>query len=294
MTPLEWILWATKTSVVVYVLGIGLGASWLDATFVLRRPELLARSLLAMGVAMPVLALMLVVALPLHSVVEVAVVALSVSPVPALFPRRARAAADRPSYAIGLLVAASALCLVTAPLTLGIVDRVFGAPVRIPAGAIATTVLVTVVVPLAAGMLVRRAAPRAASFSRAVCASALSVLAACLALVLVHEWPLIVELARSPAVVAMALFAAAGLAVGHVAGGPARDERAVLALASCSRHPGVAIAIGVANAQDARRMLAAVLLYLLVVAAVIVPCAAWMRRRREGTRAAVHGGSFVR
>jgi len=39
------------------------------------------------------------------------------------------------------------------------------------------------------------------------------------------------------------VFVAIGLAVGHLLGGPAREDRSVLALATASRHPGVALAV---------------------------------------------------
>ena len=54
--------------------------------YVLRRPALLARSLLAMYVLMPIVAVALAVAFDLIPSVEIALLALAVSPVPPLLP----------------------------------------------------------------------------------------------------------------------------------------------------------------------------------------------------------------
>ena len=46
------------------------------------------------------------------------------------------------------------------------------------------------------------------------------------------------------AIVAIVIIAICGLAVGHFLGGPDEDDRTVLAFATVSRHPGVAMAVG--------------------------------------------------
>jgi len=59
------------------------------------------------------------------------------------------------------------------------------------------------------------------------------------------------------------MFVVAGLVVGHLLGGPPRDQASVLALSSACRHPMMALTIASANFPD-ERFGAAVLLYLLV------------------------------
>ncbi|HEX5872333.1 MAG TPA: hypothetical protein VFY65_18015, partial [Longimicrobium sp.] len=67
---------------------------------------------------------------------------------------------------------------------------------------------------------------------------------------------------------AIVAFAAAGLLVGHLLGGPAREDRVVLALSTSARHPAVAVAAASALYPGHREVLPAVLLYLLVAAVV--------------------------
>src|ERR1051325_2472887 len=71
-----------KVSIVLLVFGLGLRVNAQDTIYLLRRTGLLWRSLLAMNVVMPLVAVALVAAFDLHPAVKLALVALSVSPVP--------------------------------------------------------------------------------------------------------------------------------------------------------------------------------------------------------------------
>jgi BASS family bile acid:Na+ symporter len=52
-----------------------------------------------------------------------------------------------------------------------------------------------------------------------------------------------ISLVGNGTILALGAFTLAGLAAGHLLGGPNRDDCTVLALATASRHPGVALAI---------------------------------------------------
>ena len=68
-------------------------------------------------------------------------------------------------------------------------------------------------------------------------------------------------------VLAIVIFNVAGLAIGHVLGGPNRDHSIVLALATACRHPAIALSLAAANFPD-QRFGATILLYLIVSAIV--------------------------
>jgi bile acid:Na+ symporter, BASS family len=78
-----------KASIFLTVFALGLQATFADATFLFRRPGLLARGFISMSVMMPLLALLLVMTFRLEPEVKIALVALSVSPVPPVFPKKA-------------------------------------------------------------------------------------------------------------------------------------------------------------------------------------------------------------
>jgi BASS family bile acid:Na+ symporter len=107
---------------------------------------------------------------------------------------------------------------------------------------------------------------------------------------LIFAWRPALQLIGHGDLVAMIVFTGVGVAVGHWLGGPDPAERTTLALATASHHPGLAIAIAVAN-FPAQRMLvaAAVILYLLVNALVLLPYVAWCKRHMA--RGAQRGGT---
>src|SRR5882724_2907795 len=91
---------ALKTSILLTVFGFGLQASSDDVLYLLRRPGLLVRSLLAMFLVMPLFAILLTKAFDYHRAVEIALVALAISPVPPLLPKKVTKAGGLTSYGL--------------------------------------------------------------------------------------------------------------------------------------------------------------------------------------------------
>jgi BASS family bile acid:Na+ symporter len=107
------------------------------------------------------------------------------------------------------------------------------------------------------------------------------LLAVLLVVVLVAGWRAIASLIGDGTLLACAAFAVIGLAVGHIFGGPEGDDRTVLALATASRHPGVAIAIGAALFPNLKQEGVAVLLYLLCCTVLSIPYTSWRKRQHD-------------
>ena len=99
--------------------------------------------------------------------------------------------------------------------------------------------------------------------------------------VLFHAWPAIVSLVGHGTLLAIVVFVAIGLIVGHLLGGPDPENRAVLALATSARHPAVAIAIAHFGFPGLKLTGAAVLLYLLVSIIATIPYMTWVKRRHR-------------
>jgi BASS family bile acid:Na+ symporter len=85
---------------------------------------------------------------------------------------------------------------------------------------------------------------------------------------------------------AIVIISLCGLAAGHLLGGPDEDDRTVLAFATVSRHPGVAIAIAALTREPLGPI--GVLLAVVVNEAAVVPYRWWRTRlrRREWTGSA--------
>jgi len=288
MTLATLIPLAMKASIVLLVFVLGLNVRPQDAAYLFRRPGKLMRFMLSMNVVMPLFAAGVVAAFDLHPAVEIALITLAVSPIPPLLPRKSLKAGGRASYTFGLLVAAALLAIVFVPVAVDLLGRAFGRPARMSPAAVAQLVLLSVIAPLAAGMVLRQVAPRFSErMAKPVSLAATILLFASVLPVLITAWPAIVSLIGNGTVVAIAAFILLGLAVGHLLGGPDPDDRTVLAFCTAFRHPGVAIAIAGVNFPGQKLVSAAVLLYLLVSAVVSFPILAWRRRQHARIAGAV-------
>jgi len=279
---------ALKASVLLNVFAIGLRASLQDATYLFRRPGQLVRGLLAMNVLMPLFAVALAFLFDLNPAVKIALVALSVSPIPPVLPKKMMKAGGTESYSIGLLVAVGLLAILFVPVAIQILQRVFEVPLQMSMASIAVLILRTVLLPLAFGILTHSFVPALAERLAKPISQIGSVgLLVCGVSILFTAAPHILALIGSGTLIALAAFMLVGLAVGHWLGGPETENRTALAFSSASRHPGIAIAMAHANFPQQKLAMAAVLLYRLINAVVSVLYHVWTKRRRAAAVSAV-------
>jgi bile acid:Na+ symporter, BASS family len=237
---------------------------------------------------MPLFAAALAAAFDLNPAVKIALIALAVSPVPPVLPKKQLKAGGRASYAVGLLVAAALLAIVFVPVAVDLLGRAFSLPLYMSPAAIAQLVFMTVLAPLAVGIMVRGVVPRMAErMAQPISLVATVLLVVSVLPIFFTAWPAMVSLVGNGTIVAIVAFSLAGLAAGHLLGGPDPEDCAVLALATASRHPGVALAIASANFPGEKLVPAAVLLYLIVSALVSIPYLTWRRRQHGGIASAV-------
>jgi bile acid:Na+ symporter, BASS family len=265
MTLQQVLLFALKTSIALSVLALGLKSTIADDTYLLRRPALLVRAFLSMNVVMPVVALILALTLNLHPAVNIALIALSVSPVPPIFPKKAMKSGGREDYTIGLLVAAAMVAIIVVPLAIEIVQRISHIPLQMPARSVAFLVFTTILGPLLLGMILHAMLP---AFAKKI-ARPLEKLASILLLVsvlpvLIVYFRTIISLIGNGTLLALGVFAVVGFASGYLLGGPEPENRQVLSLATATRHPGMAAAIAHTNFPDEKLVVPAILLYLIV------------------------------
>jgi BASS family bile acid:Na+ symporter len=272
---------ALQISIALIVFSVALQASIEDVTYLLRRPSLLVRSILAMSIATPILAAVIAAIFHLRPELEVALVLLAVSPVPPILPRKGSKAAGNSSYAIGLLAVSAVLAIVFAPLSVMLIARLFGHDVHVPAAAVAKVVVISVLGPLILGVIVRRLATRFAErVARPLSSIGMVLLVLAFIPLLAAMWRAITGVVGDHTLIAVAVFALVSLLIGHLLGGPAPEDRTVLALSTACRHPGVAITIAGAIAPGQRGSIsAAVFLAVLVGAVVTAPYAKWRARR---------------
>src|SRR5262245_55413106 len=148
-----------QVAIIGTVFGFGLNSTRDDLLYLWRRPGLLVRSLLAVLVVMPIVAVLLTKAFEFRHAVEVVLVALAISPVPPLLPQKESKAGGRRSYGLGLMLFLGLVAIVVIPLVVELLEHVFARPFTADASAIARIVLMAVLLPIVTGMAVRALAP---------------------------------------------------------------------------------------------------------------------------------------
>jgi BASS family bile acid:Na+ symporter len=221
MEPAEIVKLALQVSIMLTVFGFGLRATVQDALYLVRHPRMLVISLVSMLIVMPFIALALVLVFDPPQLARVALVALALSPVPPILLTRQRKAGGQASYGLGLTAAVSILSIVLVPALVAFLGQLMGRPFELGPAAVAGQVVVAVVLPLAAGMLVRAVLPRAADrLKKPAALVANVVLLAAVVVVLVAAFPRLAQIFTVGTVAAIIVLTVLGLAFGHLLAGP--------------------------------------------------------------------------
>jgi bile acid:Na+ symporter, BASS family len=267
-------------SVFCVVFAFGLEARPGDPVFLLRRPGLLLRSLLALNVVMVAFAIAVSEIFKLDPEVQVAILVLAVSPVPPILPKNSVKANGDIAYGIGLLCAAVLASIVIVPVSIDLLGRYFGVNAYMPPMKIVPIVLLTALLPMLGGIAVHKFAPGIASriakpLGRWAGILMLLVLLPVLFFKAGQMWSMV----GNGVLLVLIGFSVVGLAVGHLLGGPDPDDRTVLALATCMRHPAIAFAIVTLNFPHLKSAVLAVILWHLLIGLVVtIPYKAWRKR----------------
>lgn len=291
MKAADIVLLVARASLALTVLAVSLNARAGDATYLVRHPLLLLRSFIAMSVVMPLVALWFAIVFDLAPPVKLALITLAISPVPPFLPGKALKSGGDSSYTVSLLTTMSALSIVVIPLTMVFFGRLFGLPLTVRPTTIANIVLNGILLPVAAGLSVRRFAPVLANkLVRPIDVVAKAMLVAALLPLFVKTWPAIHSVVDDGTLIAIIGMAVIGLGVGQTFGGPAAADRPVLALATASRHPAVAITVASTMFPNEGLVGAAVIASVLITAIVTIP---YVRFSRRSLRPAAAGGGSV-
>jgi BASS family bile acid:Na+ symporter len=228
----------------------------------------------------PLLAVTFAATLRLPMAVKIALVMMAVSPVPPFMPKKAVKAGGTHSYVVSLLATSAIVSIVSAPISLKVLSQLFGLTLSISSIAIAKPLVETVLLPLVAGLILQRVAPRFCnSWARIVSAVGAILLIAAVLPQLVSLLPQFRELAGDGALLAIAAFAIGALVIGHLLGGPERGDRSVLALCTATRHPFIAMVLIQANFASEQLAVPAVLMALIVTSVASLPYVRMLRRQ---------------
>lgn len=273
----ELLLIVVKLSVVALILAIGLSSTRADLTYLWRKPGQLLRSLLAMYVVIPLVALLILRVLNLPKGVEIAILVLAVSAGAPLLPRKVMKIGHE-SYMLSLVVTSSAVAVLMVPLWLEVLRPLYGLTTELRPIDIALLIAKSFIGPIVIGMLVRWRFPET---SEAIADRLLAVggivLLACVVGLLILHGQLLLDVGW-PSLLALGGMTFAALAIGHMLGGPDEDDRTGLAVACATRHVGIAMIV--AASVPGPRTAVIVVAYLLAAALISVPYLRWRQRKQ--------------
>ncbi len=186
---------------------------------------------------MPLFTAVVIASLHLHPVVGITLIALAVSPIPPLIPKRVLNAGGNKSYTIGLLVAAFLFAIIFVPLAVDLLGIAVDSPAKISHAKVMFIVGMTTLVPLGAGMLVCFTALSFAERIMKPITLVASVLLISVLPIVFISIPIVVSMIGNGTLVSIIVFILIGLTFGYLLGGLELEDRTVLALMTSSKHP---------------------------------------------------------
>jgi BASS family bile acid:Na+ symporter len=278
MTLQALVFLGINVSIFLAIVAAGMRVSTADLLYLLHKPSLLFRSLLVLNVLCPIIAVMVCKAFSLHPAVVVALVTLAIAPVSNIFSILMVPLVANAVYTRGLLFASTVLSVVLTPLSVEVIQAIYGGHVHVNPLSVIKVVFGSMLLPLAIGLAIGRWWPAARRWMFAIQKVSVLVLLACVVPIVTGTWSLMGSVVREGTLTAVVVLTLVSLTAGHVLGGPDEDDRTVLAHATMTRHPGVAIAV--ASLTDQQLAPIGVLLALLVSSIAVVPYTQWRKRRR--------------
>ena len=268
------------------MLTIGVNNTFQQLVSVWRRSEVLARSLFAAIVLVPILVMLLLWVFDLSPAVATGLALLAAAPGAPLTTTRSKIAGADTIYVSSLQLSLALLAVVVTPIWLAIFFYLFDLTIEsVSPTNVASQVALVTFLPVAIGLLLQRVAPKLIARVRkplnilAVVMFVLLVLVVVAALIMTAEFRemLILDLTSVSAILIMAVTA---LAIGHFLGGQRPEERGGLATVCIARNWGLAVYIATLSEAGAASI-PAMTVYLILGAVTGVVYGLWNRRQVE-------------
>ena len=282
----EFLEVVAKLAVLVFVVACmaaaGLGLSVRDVVAPLRRARLVLLAVIANFVVAPALAFALTEVVPLDRPYATGLLLLGGAAGAPFLPKLAQLAKGDFAFSVGLMLLLTVGSVVFMPVVLPLLIPGLSAdpwPILRP-------LLVTMLLPLAAGMAVRRQSERWASRLRSVfgIVSNVSMILAVVLLIGLNFGAMIGTFGSGAVAVAV-LFVALVLAVGYALGGPSPGTRSVLGLGTGQRNVAAALVIATQNFADPG-VVVMILDSTLAGLVVLLPAARHLARQPSSARSA--------
>ena len=238
-------------SVLIFVLssmfGLGLSLTIKQVFEPLKKVSLIAKALVASFVVAPLLAYALARIIGLDQQLSIGLFILGVAAGSPMMAKLSEIAKGDLAYTLGLMVLLQVVTIVFAPLVLPLLLE----GIQVDSWGMLRSLVTTMLIPLAAGLLVKVRYEELAQSLRPYMTQASSItLMIQVALGLLLGAGDLLSLLGTGSILAVLLFIAVTLVAGYSLGGPVRDTRVVTGLGTAQRNIAAAMLITVQNFSD--------------------------------------------
>jgi BASS family bile acid:Na+ symporter len=269
------------------MVAIGLGVTFADVLGVARNGWLLARAALANYVCVPAAAVGLLLWFHAPPLVAAGFLIAAVCPGAPYGPPFTGMARGNVAVAVGLMVVLAGSSALLAPLLLYFLQPVTtgSQSLEIDVGKMIVALLLTQLLPLCVGLLVRQRRPALAErLKRPANLLSLALNLALLGTIVVAQFPMLRAIPPH-AFGGMLALVFAGAAAGWLLGGRSKDTRTAMTIAAAVRNVGVGLVIATASFPGTEAVTAATAFGLFQTAVMALAALAWGRLAARGASA---------
>jgi len=283
---MEWtrlLVSGANASVVVFVvsstLAVGLRLTVGQILTPLRNGRLVAASLLASFVLSPLLAIALASVLGLDEPLRVGLLLCGVAAGAPFVLKLAELARGHIPFSVGLVVVLMVVTVGYVPFVLPMLL----AGVRVDSGAIARSLILLMLIPLAFGLGVRARYGGIAARLAPVVSAVSSISMICVvALTTAGHFQSVLGVLGTYAILAAVVFTGVCVGFGWVLGGPSVDTRTVLALGTAQRNTAAALVVASQNFRDPN-VIVMITVVMIIAFAMLVPLSWFFARPKART-----------
>lgn len=240
----------TQITIFALMLSIGLQEGFKGLSVLWQNRSLLIRCLIASLILVPLVGMLVLPLVPMVSYARIGVMAMAICPgAPLLYKKLTNMKANI-SLAGSFQVTTSLFAILTVPLWVSILTKIYPAEATISPTEILTQVTTVQFIPIVIGLVICEWIPSLADDLLEPIQKISSFMFLGLVIVLlVVGLPKVLQVGVVTTI-AIVLFIAASIIIGHYLGGPEPETRLTIALANSTRNAGLALAIVSVNFED--------------------------------------------
>ncbi|WP_049903051.1 bile acid:sodium symporter family protein [Halococcus agarilyticus] len=258
---------AVLVFVVASMLAMGLSLTLDQIITPLENTRRVARALLANFVVVPLVAFGILLVVPLSEPQSIGLVLLATAAGAPFLPTLVQAAKGDVAFGVGLMVLLMVVTVAYVPLVLPLLLP----GVEVNPLDIANSLVVLMLLPLAAGLAIRsRYTSVASTLQPTMAQTASTSLVLLMVLVLVLNFENIVDVIGTGLIVALLVLVVLSLAAGYVLGGPTLGTRSVVGLGTAQRNISAALVVGAGNFTDPDVIVTLLVGALMMLAVLLV------------------------